>query len=64
MILKPIDIGNHFPFVILQAQLKIMHKVKLSVHAQHHSRQNDYASNELLYNCFDQIVLAIAVDSI
>ena len=30
IILKPIDIGNHIPFVILHAQLKIMHKVKLN----------------------------------
>ena len=67
IILKPIDIGDHIPFVILHAQLKIMLKVKLhelSVLAQHHSCQIDYASNELLYNCFDQIMLPIAVDSI
>ena len=30
IILKPIDIGNHIPFVILHAQLKIMLKVKLN----------------------------------
>ena len=67
IILKPIDIGDHIPFVILHAcSIKnyAQSKTELSVHAQHHSCQIDYASNELLYNCFDQIVLPIAVDSI
>ena len=66
IILKPIDIGDHIPFVILHAQLKnyAQSKTELSVLAQHHSCQIDYASNELLYNCFDQIMLPIAVDSI
>ena len=68
IILKPIDIGDHIPFVILHAQLKIMLKVKLNylyMHKHHSCQlQIDYASNELLYNCFDQIMLPIAVDSI